>query len=160
MHFHPFLGYRHGEAFSCFSAWKAWQLLGTNQLQLDQGAEGQLEPGLHRGCLVIVCFQDIMGIRMHHVYAIVYGRNFYVLAFDGFDSGSGMCLTLSPSPLVDVAQGQSAHATSSIDAFHSAQQEVDGTSSSYWAADPEDQEKIFWISFPQTRLGALWGDFW
>ncbi|CAL1172210.1 unnamed protein product [Cladocopium goreaui] len=85
---------------------QAWQLLGTNQLQLDQGAEG-------------------------------------------------MCLTLSSSPLVDVAQGQSAHATSSIDAFHSAEQAVDGTSSSYWAADPEDQEKIFWISFPQTRLKML-----
>ena len=82
------------------------------------------------------------------------------VVIDGLDSGSGMCLTLSSSPLVDVAQGQSAHATSSIDAFHSAQQAVDGTSSSYWAADPEDQEKIFWISFPQTRLGAFWSTSW
>ena len=52
---------------------------------------------------------------------------------------------------MDVAQGQSAHATSNIDLAHTAGQAVDGTSSSYWAADPEDEEKIFWISFPQSR---------
>ena len=41
-----------------------------------------------------------------------------------------------------------------VDAYHTAAQAVDGSSSSYWAADPEDETAIFSANFPAAKLKA------
>ncbi|CAK9091910.1 unnamed protein product [Durusdinium trenchii] len=70
-------------------------------------------------------------------------------------SPGGLCLTVSAEPSVDVAQNQSAHASSSIDAYHTAAQAVDGNDSSYWAADPEAETAMFEVAFPAAKLKVL-----
>ena len=116
----------------------------------DGAMEGQLHPAANpsraQQDIRLPFPQSVAGFHIHVVSHSV--RN--LTKFVSLPTGD-QCLTISAAPSVDVAMGQSAHATSNVDAFHTANQAVDGSSSSYWAADPADEEKTFWISFPPSR---------